>query len=262
MIVLVVVLALVVVAIAAAAARARHKPAVQRVYIDPFTIGEPWRRHVSAAQSTQRRFEGIVAAVPAGPLHDRLAAIGRQVQHGVEEGWQIAKRGDEVDDALKRIDTPSIRAQLDRAADDAKASLQTQLDTGFRIRATRDDTDQRLRSLNMRLDQLVAQAAEVSLGSDTTADLGSGVDAVIIELEALRQAMNEINSLSGGSTASVLAGLPPLEPIPAPPAVATPPMPTALPSASTEPTAGSAAGSADPTVAGDEPNSGTASPST
>jgi len=152
---------------------------------------------------------------------------------------------------VTRIDTGSVRAQLDRAVDDdARASLQTQLDTSGRIRATRDDTDRRLRSLNTRLDQLVAQAAEVSLGSDTSADVGSGVDAVITEMEALRQALNEVNSLSGGSTAAVLAGLPPLEPTPVPPAVAAPPDPAALPSEG-EPRAGTAKASADLTPAVD-----------
>jgi hypothetical protein len=240
MIVLVLVLALLVVAIAVAATVSRRRPArIKPVYIDPFTIGEPWRRHVSAAQSAQRRFDGTVAAVPAGPLHDRLVTIGRQVQRGVEECWQIAKRGDEVDEALKRIGTPAIRAQLERATDDdAKASMQAQLDTSSRIRATRDDTDARLRSLNTRLDQLVAQAAEISLGSDSTADLGSGVDAVITELEALRQALNEVNSVPGGSTASVLANLPPLGP-------------TTTAATATEPPA-----------AADEPDQGTTSPST
>ena len=43
-----------------------------RVKIDPFTVGEPWRRHVSSALSTQRRFDEIVKGVAAGP-HARPA---------------------------------------------------------------------------------------------------------------------------------------------------------------------------------------------
>ncbi|MCU1502826.1 MAG: hypothetical protein JWM12_2180 [Ilumatobacteraceae bacterium] len=200
-VVLLIVLALLIAGIGTGLSVARRRAiggTPKPVHIDAFTIGEPWRRHVSAAQSTQRRFTAIVATVQAGPLRDRLTAIGRQVQRGVEEGWLIAKRGDEVDNALQRIDTSSIRAQLARATDDdAKASLQNQLDAGARIRAIRDDTDQRLRTLNSRLDQLVAQAAEVSLGSDATGELGTGVDDVITELEALRLAINDVNAVAG-----------------------------------------------------------------
>ena len=214
-----VIFALVIVAIGVGFGVARTRrgaPAVGPARIDPFTIGEPWRRHVAAAQSTQRRYDAIVRSVAAGPLRERLTAIGRQVQRGVEECWQIAKRGDEVDDALQRIDSTSIRAQLARATDDATtASLQTQLDAGTRIRSIRDDADQRLRTLNTRLDELVAQAAEVSLGSDTTAELGSGVDDVITELEALRLAINDVNAAAGLSNPAITA-VPPEATVPPP----------------------------------------------
>ena len=102
-----------------------------------------------------------------------MESITRQVQRGVEECWLIAKRGDELDAALKRLDSPSLQARLD--ASDRRgnaASLQAQLDSAERIRATRDDTDQRLRLLNTRLGELLAHAAEVSVGADTTGDLG------------------------------------------------------------------------------------------
>ncbi len=201
MIALVLVLALVVVAGAAGVAVARRRKDGPTVHIDPFTIGEPWRRHVSSAQSTEHRYAEVVGRVPAGPLRERLTAIGQQVRRGVQECWQIARRGDEVDDALQRIDQTSIRSQLARATDDAtKSALQSQLDAAARIRASRDVADQRLRTLNIRLDELVAQAAEVSLGADTSAELGTGVDDVITELEALRLAIDDVNAASGATS--------------------------------------------------------------
>ncbi|MCX6520183.1 MAG: hypothetical protein NTZ21_05940, partial [Actinobacteria bacterium] len=64
--------------------------------VDPFGVGEPWRRHVAAAQSAQRRFAKIVASMNPGPLRSRMAEIGRQVDRGVDECWQIAKHGDQL----------------------------------------------------------------------------------------------------------------------------------------------------------------------
>jgi hypothetical protein len=177
----------------------RRRPRPTRLNIDPFVIGEPWRRYVSAAQAAQRRYQEIIAATPAGPLRTNMESITRQVQRGVDECWLIAKRGDELDAALNRLDTGSLQASLQLAQDDAtRASLQAQLDSAARIRSTRDDTDKRLRLLDTRLGELVAQAAEVSVGADTTAELGTAVDDVVTQLQALRLAIEDVNH-SGGT---------------------------------------------------------------
>lgn len=175
--------------------RRRWQPAQRSIAIDPFVLGEPWRRHVSAAQSAQRRYADIVAATQAGPLRSNMESITAQVQRGVEECWLIAKRGGELDTALRRLDATSLAARLAVSTDDAtRVSLQSQLDAAQRIRTTRDDADQRLRLLNTRLGELLAQAAEVSVGSDTTGDLGSAVDDVVTQLQALRLAVDDVNN--------------------------------------------------------------------
>jgi chromosome segregation ATPase len=177
------------------AARRRKSPRPKRIAIDPFALSDPWRRSVSSAQSAQRRYTEIVRAIPAGPLRSKMESITAQVQRGVEECWLIAKRGDELDTALNRLDTTSLRTRLEASTDDAtRTSLQAQLDSANRIRATRDDTEQRLRLLNTRVGELLAQAAEVSVGADTTDDLGSAVDDVVTQLESLRLAVEEINN--------------------------------------------------------------------
>ena len=198
--------ALVAIAVAAAAAiaaavRRLRRPAVRPMAIDPFVLSEPWRRYVSAAQSSQRRYTEIVAATRAGPLRSNMESITRQVQRGVEECWLIARRGDELDSALGRLDSASLRARLEQSTDAAtRASLTAQLDSAQRIRTTRDDTDQRLRLLNTRLGELLAQAAEVSVGADSTDDLGSAVDDVVTQLESLRLAVDDVNNPRPGST--------------------------------------------------------------
>ena len=198
--------ALVAIAVAAVAAasaliRRRRRPVERRIAIDPFVLSEPWRRHVSAAQASQRRYKEIVTAMQAGPLRTNMESITRQVQHGVEECWLIARRGDELDAALARLDSSSLQTRLEATTDEAmRGSLQAQLDSAQRIRATRDDTDQRLRLLNTRLGELLAQAAEVSVGSDATGDLGSAVDDVVTQLQSLRLAVEDINDTRPGST--------------------------------------------------------------
>ena len=135
--------ALVAIGVAAVAAIAamfrRRRPAQRRSRSTRSSLSEPWRRSVSAAQAAQRRYKEIVAATPAGPLRSNMESITRQVQRGVEECWFIAKRGDELDAALNRLDSVSLRTRLEQSSDDAtRASLQAQLDSAERIRSTRD----------------------------------------------------------------------------------------------------------------------------
>lgn len=198
-------LAIVVVGLVARSRRAVRSP--RPAAIDSFTLSEPWRRHVAAAQSAQRRYRELTRGVAEGPLRDRLADIERQVQQAVQECFDIARQGDGLDDALARLDTGSLTAQLERATDPtATTSLKSQLQSAGRIRTTRDDTDARLRLLTTRMGELVAQAAEISLGTGTadqfgtTDQLGSGVDDVVTQLEALRLALDDVNSTGRPST--------------------------------------------------------------
>ena len=169
--------------------------------IDPFTLSEPWRRHVAAAQSSQRRYVETARSTPEGPLRSRLGEIELQVQHAVQECFAIARRGDELDDTLRRFNTASLQQQLRAASDDAtRTSLQSQLESAGRIRVTRDATDSQLRLLTTRMGELVAQAAEVSVGTDSTELLGTGVGDVVTQLEALRLALNDVNSTGRPAT--------------------------------------------------------------
>lgn len=163
--------------------------------IDPFTLSEPWRRHVAAAQSAQRRYVATARSTTEGPLRDRLGEIERQVQHAVEECFGIARRGDELDETLSRFNLTSLQQQLQATTDDAaRASLTSQLESAGRIRTTRDGTDAQLRLLTTRMGELVAQVAEVSVGTDSTELIGTGVGDVVTQLEALRLALNDVNN--------------------------------------------------------------------
>ena len=167
----------------------------RRIAIDPFTISDPWRRHVQAALAAQRRYRDIVRDVAPGPLRDRLTSIGGQVDHAIEECFVVARRGDELDDTLRRLDVPSLDRQLQRATDDATtSSLSAQLAAAGRVRSAREDTDARLRMQVTRMGELTALAAEVSMGTDNTEMLGTGVGDVVTELEGLRLALQELQT--------------------------------------------------------------------
>lgn len=189
------IIAIVVAAVAGGWAFARRRP--RQPAIDPFTIGEPWRRHVSQAQSLQRGYTELVDGTTAGPLQDRMRTIGEQVDKAVVECFEIAKRGDQLDGTLRQLNAPGLRTRLERATDNAtRTSLQSQIDSADRIRATRDETDATLRLLTTRMGELLSQGAEVRVGADASDELRTGVDDVVRQLEALHQAVDDVNQAS------------------------------------------------------------------
>ena len=170
--------------------------------IDPFTLGDPWRRHVAAAISAQKRYDAIVRGLDAGPLRARLAEIGHQVDRAVRECWDIARHGDSLDDSIRSLDGSGLRARLERATDDVTvASLRNQLASLDRVRASRNDAEARLHVLQTRLGEIPSQAAEMRAGVDHTAELGTAVDDVVVQLQALTQAVGELDR-PGDPTAS------------------------------------------------------------
>lgn len=173
-----------------------------RPAIDPFTLGEPWRQLVQGAQSAHRKLRSTVEAVDDGPLKDRLRAIAGQLDHGVDEAWAIARRGDEIDDAVRALDPTALRSKLatleQRAAatpspeaEAAVISVRNQLESAARLKAQSEQTATNLRLTQTKLDELVARAAEVRIGAADTETYATDVDAVVLQLEALRQAVEE-----------------------------------------------------------------------
>ena len=81
--------------------------------IDPFALSEPWRRFVQSAQRSRNALHDTLRGAADGPLKDRLTDIAGRLDDAIEESWAIAKRGDEIDAAIKRIDPVRLRAQLE-----------------------------------------------------------------------------------------------------------------------------------------------------
>lgn len=175
-----------------------------RPKIDAFAVGEPWRQFVKGAQRSASRLNDTVAATREGPLRDRMDAVATKLDHGLDETFRIAQRGDEIDAAVQRLDPTALRSKLatleqQRSTspgdqiDAAVASVEAQLETTNRLKDQSTKTANTLRLAQTRLDELAARAAEVSVGSGDTDAYEHDVDDLVVELEALRLAVEETN---------------------------------------------------------------------
>jgi hypothetical protein len=211
--------------------------------IDPFTLSEPWRGFVREAQQAKAAFDDAVRSTKAGPLRERLDEIGARIDDGVRESWRIARAGEALADARSRIDVRDITRQLAELGETlgpggtppvppppgtplAKTleALYAQLDTARRMDAVIADTRDRLRLLDARLDEAVTRAVELSVRAAGPAELGGlshDVDALVADMEALRQALDETDrpapTTGTGTPSGALGGAPPPPPPPAPP---------------------------------------------
>ncbi|NNE12617.1 MAG: hypothetical protein HKN41_10300 [Ilumatobacter sp.] len=185
-----------------ATAMPERRPKLQ---IDPFTLGEPWRQLMQSADSAARKLRRTVADTSDGPLRSSLESIAARLEHGLIEAWEVAKRGDEIDDAVRRLDPTALRSKRDTLQqqadrDDGAASSETasaiasverQLATADRLKQQSAETAATLRLMQTQLDELVARATEVRIGAADTETYRREVDELVIELEALHQAVEE-----------------------------------------------------------------------
>lgn len=186
--------------------------------IDPFTLPEPWRRYVQDALQARTRFTHTVDRMPAGPLRERLDEIAERMQTGVEECWLIAKRGTALVRARRGIDVADVERRLEQlgaggdgdrdggaeTADPVVESLRVQRATARRLDAVIDRAQSELRLLDARLDEAVARTLELSAhattGAGAAAGLGTDVDNLVTEMEALRLALEETTAAEAGGT--------------------------------------------------------------
>lgn len=175
-------------------------PRRPRSDLDLSALVEPWRTFVAEAVDARQRYRQALDTATAGPLRSRLAEIGARLDDGVEETWRIARRGMALESALRQLEDPrQVEDRLRQARRDSAdariiESLQGQLDSTQRIGRVALEARQRLQLLDARLDEAVARAVELSLTADDAQDLlgvGSDVEAVVGEMESLRQALEE-----------------------------------------------------------------------
>lgn len=174
----------------------------RRVQLDPFALSEPWRQFVQGAQRSKRQLTETVRTARPGPLRDRLQGIVDRLDQAIAESWQIARRGDQIDAAVRGLDPTRLRSRLDTLKTQsaaapsenlaaAIASVESQLASADRLKELSATTVDRLRLTQARLDELVARAAEVSIGVSDTTEFAHDVDDLVLELEGLRLAVQE-----------------------------------------------------------------------
>ena len=180
-------------------------PREEKTDIDVSQLREPWRSFVVEAMVARKRYQKAVADARPGPLRNRLGEIGARLDDGVEQTWKIARRGMALESALGQLEDPQVvHRRLEEARRGGRderivQSLQAQLDSTERIRAVATQARDRLQLLDARLDEAVARAVELSLNADDASalgGLGSDVEAVVGDMEALRQALEETSRSS------------------------------------------------------------------
>lgn len=173
--------------------------------VDPFTLSEPWRSYVSAAQSAKLRYDRTIGTMRSGPLKDRLVELGTRIDTGIQESWVVAGRGNDLDGALRELNPNLIASQLSQARqlssgpskDATVTSLEAQMASVTRLQSVREDASNHLRTLDARLDELVARAVELSVsGAADVGGLGGDVETMVSDMEALRQAIDETNQVA------------------------------------------------------------------
>jgi hypothetical protein len=174
--------------------------------IDPMTLSMPWRQWVKDAVSARRRFGEVVATTKPGPIRDRLAEIGGNIDTAVQEVWQVARYGDELDEGIGKLDPANVARRIERlegegSSADAVRALKEQLASGERLRGVAADARQRLEVQDARLNEAVARAIELSLSASDVSELsglGDDVETLVDDMEALRQGLEVARAASRG----------------------------------------------------------------
>lgn len=181
----------------AAVPRDRRPPTVS-----PRSLAEPWRSLYDGVLDARHRFDEALRGLRDGPLRDRLRGLGDRLDTAVAEAGRIAAAGNSLTGGRARIDTEAVRAELAEVraaaagprAEQTVAALESQLAAAARLDATIADTYDRLRLLDARMDETVTRTVELSVTQGDGTDLGgldTEVDAIVGEMEALRQAVEE-----------------------------------------------------------------------
>ena len=178
-------------------AHAGDRPVQRQRAVAPLRAGRP------AIQAPARRDGPVHAARPAArpPRRHRRRGSTR----GCATAWAVAKRGDEIDAAIAALDPTRLRSRLDTLRAQAAtapteqttaavAAVERQLASADRLKQLSASTADQLRLTQARLDELVARAAEVSVGAADTERFATQVDELVLELESLHQAVQELPS--------------------------------------------------------------------
>ena len=152
---------------------------------------------VEEAVGARSRFRALAEGAAAGPMADRLAVLAASIDQGVLATYRTASRAQAAEDALIEMNPEAVNDQLKaarrRGADPEVELLAAQHSSVNRLMNSVDDAEKQLRMLDLRLDAAVARAAELVLRPSDNALVEREIDALVTELDALRQAMDTLD---------------------------------------------------------------------
>jgi len=167
-------------------------------HVDPAAVPRRYAGHVAAALDARRRWQQVAGSMRAGAVQERLVAYGAQVDAGVLAVWDTVQRLVEIERVVATLDIDRVtdelkRVRRDPAADPAMVeALNARFVSVQRMMNAVDDADARLRLLDARLGAAVARAAELALVPGVASGAGDDLGAVVVELGALRAALDEL----------------------------------------------------------------------
>lgn len=168
--------------------------------IDPGLAPRRFRPVVDDALATRRRFAALIGGLAPGPVQERLAEMGGQLDAGVSAVWATVQRAAEIERVVATLDPDDVTAdykQAKRSGASAEviAAHEARFASVQRLMNSLDEVDEKLNLLEARLGGIVAQAAEVAIAAGS----GAGVEAldaelsrVVGELDGLRLALDEL----------------------------------------------------------------------
>jgi hypothetical protein len=167
--------------------------------IDPFALREPWRFFVRDALSARQRFADAVADADDGPLRERLLEIEDQMAHALTTTWDVAKRGQQLTDARRRIDLAAIERTIEGspAGDPRHTAALAQRESHARLAARENEAKDRLEILDAQLDETIVRASELATRTGGTIEieaLAEQVSGMVDALDGLRIALDEVDN--------------------------------------------------------------------
>lgn len=169
------------------------------------TLREPWARYADEALASRDRFHETAEGA-GGAAGERMSAMTERIDRGVEAIFSVAARAQVLEDARRQLDPTSALSDLESLRADSTAadrpavrrtieSLEAQVSAAQRVDAELVDTADQLGLLDARLDEAVTRAVELSVqGSPDLAGLDREVDDMVLDMEALRQAIHAIEA--------------------------------------------------------------------
>lgn len=156
-----------------------------------------WAARVDDARRARDSYERAVARCPAGPLRERLEALGTGVADSVERCSALAHRGAEAEAAKAELEPMALERAARSAGKHARQAAADQRDVLVRLDAVIDEAKAWLVVINGRLDEAVGRAVEIAATADAEdeRELALGAGEVAARLRSLQAALEEVDGI-------------------------------------------------------------------